>query len=162
MVCVLINFSHAACIGNYTFEGTNWTVGWGVSGSNISFLLFGPVDGWIGIGFSEAPGLDSVSFVTWLSQHSTHCISSSLTVFLITIPNENIIVCIQLHERSKWVCRVVWCLHVYTCEGNMYHQTLFAALVPLFSCVIHPPISPLCWQISDVYIAGPGGFFFDG
>ena len=52
----------ALCNDNYTFEGTNWTVYWSVTGSNITFDMFGPADGWIGIGFSETPGLDSVSF----------------------------------------------------------------------------------------------------
>ena len=51
----------AFCTSNYTFEGTPWTVSWTVTGSNIMFDMFGPAGGWFGIGFSEAPGVDSVS-----------------------------------------------------------------------------------------------------
>ena len=69
-MCVL-SLSHAAtCFGNYTFEGTNWTVSWTVTGRNITFGMFGPAGGWLGIGFSETPDLDSVSLPPL--SHSTH------------------------------------------------------------------------------------------
>ena len=66
-----LNCLHAACGSNYTFLGTNWTVFWSVTGSNITFGMFGPANGWIGIGFSESPSLDSVSFVV---VNPLHCI----------------------------------------------------------------------------------------
>lgn len=50
------------CDGYYTFEGTPWTVSWTVTGRNITFGMFGPADGWLGIGFSETPSFQSVSF----------------------------------------------------------------------------------------------------
>ena len=43
----------ATCSGIHIFEGTNWTVSWAVNGSNITFTMFGPADGWIGIGLSS-------------------------------------------------------------------------------------------------------------
>ena len=58
----------ATCSGVQTFEGTNWTVFWEVNGSNITFGMYGPRDGWIGIGFSEVQGgLQSVSVATPLA-----------------------------------------------------------------------------------------------
>ena len=36
---------------------------WTVTGRNITFGMFGPADGWLGIGFSETPSFQSISDV---------------------------------------------------------------------------------------------------
>ena len=60
------------CNGSYTFEGTHWTVSWTVTGRNITFSMFGPADGWLGIGFSETPSFQSVSFTLALHKSYTY------------------------------------------------------------------------------------------
>ena len=58
------------CAGYYTFLGTNWTVYWSVNGSNITFRMYGPADGWIGVGVASSGGLYPVSFATSSTMHS--------------------------------------------------------------------------------------------
>ena len=51
---LVLPLESALCRDSYTFEGTNWTVSWAVAGSNITFAMFGPADGWIGVGFTSS------------------------------------------------------------------------------------------------------------